>query len=49
MLWEEKFTGEEKFTLGEFTPVNIKNGDVSILGNTERLRIVISTSPWIYH
>ena len=21
----EKFTGEEKFTLGEFTPVNMKN------------------------
>ena len=24
-LWEENFTGEEKFTLGEFTPVNMKN------------------------
>ena len=24
-LWEEKFTGEEKFTLGEFTPANMKN------------------------
>ena len=24
-LWEEKFTGEEKFTLGEFTAVNMKN------------------------
>ena len=24
-LWEEKFTGEEKFTLGEFTLVNINN------------------------
>ena len=24
-FWEEKCTGEEKFTLGEFTPVNIKN------------------------
>ena len=25
MLWEEKFTGEEKFTLCEFTAVNMKN------------------------
>ena len=25
-FWEEKFTGEEKFTLGEFTAVNMKNG-----------------------
>ena len=24
-FWEEKFTGEEKFTLGEFTPVIMKN------------------------
>ena len=24
-FWEEKFTGEEKFTLGEFSDVNIKN------------------------
>ena len=24
-LWEEKFTGEEKFTLGEFSDVNMKN------------------------
>ena len=24
-LWEEKFTGEENFTLGELTAVNIKN------------------------
>ena len=25
-LWEEKFTGEENFTLGEFSAVNMKNG-----------------------
>ena len=24
-FWEKKFTDEEKFTLGEFTPVNMKN------------------------
>ena len=24
-FWEERFTGEEKFTLGEFTAVNMKN------------------------
>ena len=23
-FWEEKFTGKEKFTLGEFNPVNMK-------------------------
>ena len=25
-FWEGKFTGEEKFTLGEFSAVNMKNG-----------------------
>ena len=25
MFWEEKFTGEEKFKLGEFSAVNMKN------------------------
>ena len=25
-LWEGQFTGEEKFTLGEFTAVNMENG-----------------------
>ena len=25
MLWEEKFTGEGNFTLGEFSAVNMKN------------------------
>ena len=24
-LWEEKFTGEAKFTLGEFSDVNMEN------------------------
>ena len=24
-FWEEKFTGEEKFTLGEFSALNMKN------------------------
>ena len=24
-FWEEKFTGEEKFTLGEFSDVNMQN------------------------
>ena len=24
-FWEEKFTGEENFTLGEFSAVNMKN------------------------
>ena len=24
-FWEEKFTGEEEFTLGEFTAVNMNN------------------------
>ena len=26
-FWKEKFTGEEKFTLDEFSAVNMKNGD----------------------
>ena len=25
MFWEKKFTGKEKFTLGEFTAVNMKD------------------------
>ena len=25
IFWEENFTGEEKFTLGEFSAVNMKN------------------------
>ena len=25
-FWEEKFTGEENFTLGEFLVANMKNG-----------------------
>ena len=25
IFWEEKFTGEENFTLGEFTSANMKN------------------------
>ena len=24
-FWEDNFTGEENFTVGEFTPVNMKN------------------------
>ena len=32
----------------KFTPVNIKIVVVVMLGNIVRLRIVISTSPWIY-
>ena len=38
-LRKEKFTGEEKFTLGEFLAVNMKNCDC---------RVVTSTSPWPY-
>ena len=41
-FWEEEFTGEEKFTLGEFSAVNIKILVVAILGNTERSRVVTS-------
>ena len=43
MFWEENFT------LGEFTPENMKIVDVAMPGNTERSRIVISTQPWTYH
>ena len=45
-IWEEKFTGEESFTLGEFTAVNMKIVVVILLGNTDISRIVTSMSPW---
>ena len=35
----------EKFTLGEFTPVNMKNVVIAMLENTERSIIVRSKSP----
>ena len=38
-LWEEKCKGEEKFTLGEFTAVNMKNCG-------RRSRVVTSMPPW---
>ena len=42
-FWDGKFTGEEKFTLGEFIAVNMKIVVVAMLGNTDRSKIVIST------
>ena len=45
-FWEENFKGEENFTLGDFTAVNMKIVVVKILVNTEISRIVIITSPW---
>ena len=48
MFWEGKFTGEGKFTLGEFSAVNIKIVVVAMLGNTYRSRVVTSMSPWTY-
>ena len=33
-FWEEKFTGEGNFTLGEFSSVNMKMVVVVMLGNT---------------
>ena len=47
MFWEEEFTGEEKFTLGDFSAVNTKIVFIVMLGNTERTRVVINKSPWI--
>ena len=36
MFWEEKFTGEEKFTIGEFSALNMKNcGRHNIRKHTE--------------
>ena len=40
---------EENFTLGKFSPVNMKICGCRMLGNTERIRIVRSKSPWISH
>ena len=28
-FWEENFTGEEKFTLGEFSDANIKHREIT--------------------
>ena len=47
--WKKNFTGEEKFTLGEFTAVNMKIVAVAMLGNTDRSRVGISTSPGTSH
>ena len=41
-LWEEKFTGEEKFTLGELLAVKMKNG------GTKRYKEMTSMTPWTY-
>ena len=45
-FWEENFTGEENFTLGDFTAVNIKIVVVVMLGNTDISRVVINMSHW---
>ena len=37
---------EEKFTVSEFSAVNMKIVVITMLGNTKRSRVVISTSPW---
>ena len=47
-FWEENFTAEDTFALGEFTDVNMKIVVVAMLEDTERSRIVISASPWTY-
>ena len=48
-FWEENFTGEERFTLGEFTAVNMKNCDrhnvrkhISIKGSDKYFTLNIS-------
>ena len=45
-FWEEKFPGEENFTLSEFSAVINKNLAVVMLENTHRSRVVTSTPPW---
>ena len=45
-FWEKKFTGEEKFTLGEFTAMNMKIVVVAMLGNIEISRLVTNMSLW---
>ena len=37
---------EEKFTLGEFTAVNMKIVVVAMLGNTDISRVATSMPPW---
>ena len=46
MFWEEIFTGEENFTLGEFSAVTQKIVVITMLGNKEISRVVTSTSTW---
>ena len=46
MFWEEKFTGEENFKLGEFSAVNIKIVIVEMLRKTDRPSLVTSILPW---
>ena len=41
-FWEEKFTGKENL----FLSVNMKIVVVAKLGNTRRLGVVTSVSPW---
>ena len=48
-LWEERFTGEEKFTLGEFSDVNMKNCGCHNVRNIERSSVVTNMSPWTSH
>ena len=48
-FWEEIFTGEGKFTLGEFSAVNMKIVVVAMLENTWTSIVVTSMSPWTSH
>ena len=45
-FWEEDFTGEGKFTLGEFTALNMKHCGCWNVRKTDRSRVVTSMSHW---
>ena len=44
--WEEKFTGEEKFTLGEFSAVNMRNCGRHNVRKHIEIKVVTSMPPW---
>ena len=45
LFWEEKFTGEEKFTLGEFSTMDMKNCSCCNFRKHREIKGVTSTSP----
>ena len=45
-LWEENFTCEEKFTLGDSTAVSMKNYGRRNVKKHREIKVVTSIPPW---